>query len=132
MHQMIMLVVQGSPGLTHNAPRFRHGRSMVKSSSDLTFADDWDSDDNSDAKSMSEAEVYRAIYTDCDSADFQKAVDCKLVTVLKGCHQPGTKQHITVKFEHKTKGLSKKCKENSYLGSSSLHVACDSCTVVVT
>ena len=76
---------------------------------------------------MTKDDIYSAIYTNCASADFKAAVDCKFVTVTKGCHKPAPDSHITVEFEKRRVGGD--CAENPFYGGPKVHMSCTSCDV---
>lgn len=96
---------------------------------DPSFRAGWDGVGNNNAGNGGAGGLNQAQITQClrnYSDDLSAAIDCGMIEVVKGCHQPGALAHITVNGKA-TKKMSKKCQENIYAGTNSIHIPCGGC-----
>lgn len=95
---------------------------------DPSFRAGWNGAGNNDAGNGGAGGLGQAQITQClrsYSDDLSAAIDCGMIEVIKGCHQAGD-PHITINGKA-TKKMSKKCQENMYAGSNSIHIPCGGC-----
>jgi hypothetical protein len=79
---------------------------------------------NGGAGGLTKSQITQCLHN--SSNELSKAIDCGLIEVIKGCHQLAN-PHITINGKAAKSNMPKKCRENTYAGTSSVHIPCGAC-----